>query len=124
MLLAAFEDRILQRLRALAPDMVTSLSAEEVTTFAMTLWSGSMQGYAPPGRALQVPPDHEGMELVSPGFVAAAHSFGMEVHVWTINDEPTVERLLDLGVDGIMSDFPAMARGVFERRGLRRAGGG
>jgi glycerophosphoryl diester phosphodiesterase len=73
----------------------------------------------PPGRALQVPPGYEGIDLVTPPFVKAAHELGMEVHVWTINDETRMERLLDLGVDGLMTDFPARARAVFERRGLR-----
>jgi len=39
--------------------------------------------------------------------------------VWTINDEAEMERLLDLGVDGIMTDFPARAAAVLRRRGLR-----
>lgn len=120
-LLAAFEDRIVKRLRVLAPDMVTSLSADEVAAFVAACWSGSMEGYAVPGQALQVPPDHEGIEIVTPAFVAAAHALDMEVHVWTINEEAEMERLLDLGIDGLMSDDPALARRVFERRGLRPA---
>lgn len=118
-LLAAFEDRIVKRLRVLAPDMVTSLSADEVADFVAACWSGSMEGYLPPGQALQVPPDHEGIEIVTPAFVAAAHAVDMEVHVWTINEEAEMDRLLELGIDGLMSDDPALARRVFERRGLR-----
>ena len=51
--------------------------------------------------------------------VAIAHRFGLEVHVWTINDEAEMARLLDLGVDALMSDFPARGAGVLRRRGLR-----
>lgn len=118
-LCAAFEDPIIKRLRALAPQAVTSLSAEEVAEFFGCCMSASFAGYRPPGKALQVPPDHEGMAIVTPAFVRAAHDLDMEVHVWTINDEDEMERLLDLGVDGLMSDFPGRARAVFERRGLR-----
>ena len=51
-------------------------------------------------------------------FVAAAHRARLPVHVWTVNDEATIHELLDLGVDGIMSDELDLLRGVFHRRGL------
>jgi glycerophosphoryl diester phosphodiesterase len=116
---AAFDDQIIKRMREVAPGAVTSLSAEEVLEFFSCCMNGSFDNYVPPGKALQVPPEHEGIQVVSPAFVEAAHSLDMEVHVWTINDEAEMERLLDLGIDGLMSDFPARARAVFERRGLR-----
>jgi len=118
-LAAAYEDPIVKRLRKVAPQAVTSLSADEVYEFFGCLMSDSLSSYTPPGKALQVPPSHEGIEIVTPAFVQAAHDLDMEVHVWTINDEAEMERLLDLGIDGLMSDFPARARAVFDRRGLR-----
>lgn len=123
-LAAAFEDPILRRIRAVAPASLTSLSGDEVFGFFAAWMSGELADYTPPGKAFQVPPDHEGMDLVTPDFVRTAHGLGMEVHVWTINEEAEIERLLDLGVDGIMTDFPARARRVFERRGLRPPLGG
>jgi glycerophosphoryl diester phosphodiesterase len=51
--------------------------------------------------------------------VAAAHRYGLEVHVWTINEPAEMERLLDLGVDAIMSDVPHVAVSVLKRRRLR-----
>jgi glycerophosphoryl diester phosphodiesterase len=116
---AAFEDHIIKKLRAVSPHAVTSLSAAEVGEFVFCCMTESLEEYRPPGKALQVPPEHEGVEIVTPYFVKAAHDFGMEVHVWTINDEAEMDRLLDLGIDGLMSDFPARARAVFQRRGLR-----
>jgi glycerophosphoryl diester phosphodiesterase len=118
-LAAAFDDPIIKRIRMVAPETVTSLSAEEVLEFFGCCMNGSFDLYEPPGKALQVPPSHEGIEVVSPAFLEAAHALDMEVHVWTINDEAEMERLLELGVDGLMSDYPARARAVFERRGLR-----
>jgi glycerophosphoryl diester phosphodiesterase len=47
----------------------------------------------------------------------AVPRFGLEVHVWTINDEGEMERLLDLGADALMSDFPARGAAVLRRRG-------
>ena len=55
--------------------------------------------------------------LVDARFVAAAHRRGLPVHVWTIDDPAEMERLLDLGVDGIMTDRPAVLKEVLVRRG-------
>ena len=48
----------------------------------------------------------------------AAHRRGKQVHVWTIDDQPTIERLVDLGVDGIFTDRPDTLKTVLEQRGL------
>ena len=56
------------------------------------------------------------MPLVDRRFVAAAHGAGVQVHVWTIDDETTMARLLDLGVDGIMTDRPRVLKELLERR--------
>ncbi len=68
--------------------------------------------------ALQVPEAYEEITLVDEAFVAAAHGAGVAVHVWTINDEPSMQRLLDLGVDGIITDVPAVCLDLLSRRGL------
>ena len=56
-------------------------------------------------------------------FIAAAHSAGLPVHVWTVNEETTINELLDLEVDGIMTDRLGLLRDVLTRRGLALAGG-
>ena len=71
----------------------------------------------PPGpMALQIPPEFGGQPLVTPELLAHAHAHGVQVHVWTVNDTDEMERLLDLGVDAIMSDFPGRLRDVIRRR--------
>jgi glycerophosphoryl diester phosphodiesterase len=68
--------------------------------------------------ALQVPVEHEGITLVTPRFLEAAHARGVRVDVWTINDPGEMRRLLDLGVDVIMTDIPETLTDVLaERRG-------
>jgi glycerophosphoryl diester phosphodiesterase len=118
-LLAAEDGAIMDRIRAAAPSVLTSFSAPEVADFIFRVRDGRLAGYRPPGVALQVPPGFQGTPIVTPEFVAAAHALGLEVHVWTINDEREIERLLALGVDAIMTDFPERAAAVFRRLGLR-----
>lgn len=120
-LLAAEHLHIMERIRAAAPDMLTGFAAAEVADFIFRVRDGRMADYRPAGVALQVPPAHGDIDIVTPPVVRAAHDLGLEVHVWTINDAAGIERLLDLDVDGIMTDLPAMAMDVFRRRGLRRA---
>src|SRR5215218_5410100 len=66
--------------------------------------------------ALQVPPVHRGIALVTPRFIAAAHSRGVRVDAWTINQPDEMRRLLDLGVDVIMTDRPGTLADVLQRR--------
>jgi glycerophosphoryl diester phosphodiesterase len=78
--------------------------------------TGQLAGYEPPGQALQIPAEFQGVPLVTAQTVAAAHALGCEMHVWTVNEPREIERLLDLGVDGIMSDCPERLLAVARRR--------
>ncbi|MDX3234628.1 glycerophosphodiester phosphodiesterase [Streptomyces sp. ME03-5709C] len=66
---------------------------------------------------VQVPERAYGIRIVDPPFISAAHRLGLQVHVWTINDEARMRALLDLGVDGIMTDRLDALRAVFTERG-------
>src|SRR6266516_1185963 len=55
--------------------------------------------------------------VATPSFIGRAHQLGLQVHVWTVNDRLTMEGLLDLGVDGIMTDETVTLREVLIRRG-------
>jgi len=59
-----------------------------------------------------VPVEHEGITLVTPRFLDAAHARGVRVEVWTINDPAKMRRLLNLGVDIIMTDRPDVLAGI------------
>lgn len=59
--------------------------------------------------AVQVPERHSGVRVVTPGFVRAAHRYGVEVHVWTINEPHDMRRLWEAGVDGIVTDRADLA---------------
>lgn len=65
--------------------------------------------------ALQIPERFGAVRVLSPALVRAAHRHGVEVHVWTVNEIPDMQRLIDAGVDGIVSDRSDVAVGL--RRG-------
>jgi glycerophosphoryl diester phosphodiesterase len=94
------------RIRTLAPQLPTNLPATEILAFMQALLPGAPP-YAPEGDALQIPPEHRGLKLATPEVVAAAHHLGLEVHLWTINNRVEMEEMLSLGVDGIITDYPA-----------------
>ena len=66
----------------------------------------------------QVPPSARGVTLVDRRFVQAAERHGLQIHVWTIDDEPEMNRLLDLGVHGLMTDRPKILKQVLQSRGV------
>ncbi len=113
--LAAEEHAIMERIRACGAHVRTSASAAETRAFFERCFTATLDGFATPARALQIPPRYESFDLVTPDTLAAAHDCGLEIHVWTINDEAEMERLLRLGVDGVMSDHPDRLVGVASR---------
>ncbi len=72
------------------------------------------------GQAAQVPVRRGRLEIVTPAFLDHAHSLGKEVHVWTVNVPAEMHRLLDLGVDAIVTDRIDVLRDVYRSRGLWR----
>jgi glycerophosphoryl diester phosphodiesterase len=71
-----------------------------------------------PSIAFQVPERQGDLVVVDERFVAAAHAAGKAVHVWTVNDTASMERLVGLGVDGIISDVPTTLCGVLSAAGV------
>ena len=67
--------------------------------------------------ALQVPVRYRRLPVVTPGFIRRAHALGLVVHVWTINEAAEMHRLLQLGVDGIVTDRADLLRDVLMERG-------
>lgn len=113
---AAFSDSRLRRFRRLDGGRVCTAMGPR--TIARLLGAGYRAPTWPfAAGCVQVPLRHGRVRIVEPRFVAAAHRRGLHVHVWTIDDPAEMDRLLDMGVDGIMTDRPAVLREVLERRG-------
>ena len=113
---AAFSDRRLARFRRLTGGQVcTSMGPAEIARVRVASLSGRAGPVVAP--CAQVPVRYGGIRIVDPRFVSAAHRRGVQVHVWTVDEPDEMERLLDLGVDGIMTDRPALLKKVLEQRG-------
>ena len=103
------------RLRAVAPQVPTNLPAAEIVSFVQSCSAG-ISSYAASGDALQIPPEHQSIRLATREIVAAAHRRGLEVHVWTINEQAEMEEMLSLGVDGIITDCPGRLLSMLRSR--------
>ena len=111
----AFSDERLVRVRDALPGVCTSLGP--VGTLQLGLAAAGEDVGPLDAACAQVPTHYGDTEIVTEPFLAEAHRRGMQVHVWTVDDEAEMERLLDLGVDGLMTDRPSLLRAVLERRG-------
>jgi glycerophosphoryl diester phosphodiesterase len=114
--IGAFSDRRLARMRALVPGVCTSMGPRSVARLRLAATGLPTGRFAAP--CVQVPVRTGAVTLVDRRFVEAARQRGIDVHVWTIDDAEEMHRLLDLGVNGIMTDRPAVLREVFTQRGL------
>lgn len=115
--LTSFSHARLRRIRSLLPEVTTSASAREVATTRLLPLPLLRLGARPRGTCLQVPARHGPVEVVTPRFVRRAHALGQQVHVWTIDDADEMHRLLDLGVDGIITDRTDVLKDVLVARG-------
>ena len=96
----------------------TSLGQREVAALWLGGWYGrGLAGFVPGVAAVQVPRRYARIRVVDAKFVRHAHRLGMQVHVWTIDEPAEMHELLDLGVDGIMTDHIDTLRKVLEDRG-------
>ncbi|MFI7442626.1 glycerophosphodiester phosphodiesterase family protein [Nonomuraea indica] len=100
---------------ALGPRGVAALRAAATTSGYGRLLARLSRAGVP---CAQVPVGFRGLRVTTRRLVRTAHAIGMQVHVWTINDRDRMEQLLDLGVDGIMTDDITGLRDVLDRRGL------
>jgi glycerophosphoryl diester phosphodiesterase len=119
----SFSDRRLRRIRELSRGRAcTSMGPRAVAAARAVMASGRMPRQG--ADCLQVPIAVGRVPLVTARFVRAAHRAGLPVHVWTVNDEPAMHALLDLGVDGIITDRPRLLRDVLAGRGVPPAPAG
>lgn len=123
--LGAFDVAPVLAARALAPDIATSATREEVRSALRRSWIGLAPRRDSAYRAFQVPEQSGRVIVITPRFIRAVHRGGKAVQVWTVNEEADMRRLFDWGVDGVITDRPDVAVRVREewvraRRGSAR----
>jgi glycerophosphoryl diester phosphodiesterase len=96
--------------------MATSACKQEIRAFVVASWAFAERLLHPVYDALQVPETYRNIRIVTPRFIRRAHRAGLDVHVWTVDDAPTMRRLLAWGVDGIMTDRPDVLADVLREQ--------
>jgi glycerophosphoryl diester phosphodiesterase len=105
-LVASFDHRAMSAFRERCPSVATSATAREAVTFYQLNRMRLLSLYRSPAVALQVPEFVRGRRVVDAGFVESAAALNLQVEVWTANTESDMRRLLNLGVQGILTDYP------------------
>ena len=114
--IGSFSDRRLRQIRARSGGRAcTSMGPRAVAVARVVAGKGRMPRQG--ADCVQVPLRQGPIPIVTPSFLRAAHRAGLPVHVWTVNDEQVMRDLLDLEVDGIMTDKPRLLREVLVGRG-------
>lgn len=122
-IVGSFKQDISDEIRLRMPHVATFASEGEVRSFWIWQNLRLARAWRTVPDTLQVPPSYTikgyRVSVVTPRFVRAAHNLGIRVDVWTIDDPAEMARLLEMGVDGIMSDRPDILVNVLKDRGLR-----
>lgn len=105
-LVASFHREAMLEFRALCPEVATSMVESEIRLFYALNRAGLGSVFSPPGHAFQVPESSGDTQILTNQFVSGAHGNNIAVHAWTINESEDMARLLELGLDGIITDRP------------------
>ncbi len=114
-LVASFHEQAMREFRQACPAVATAATQNEMIVFVALNYLFLADLYSPPFQAAQVPEERFNLPVVTASFVAAAHRRNVQVHVWTINETADMQRLLALGVDGIMTKRPDRLAGLLGR---------
>jgi len=114
---ASFHRKILKHFRKLVPQSITSCTSLEVMRLIILYRSGILTIPFPyKKKILQVPEFSGRQRVLSKGFINYLHKRGFKIQVWTVNDYSEMTRFLDMGVDGIFTDKPALLMKCLEKR--------
>ena len=115
--LAAFSSNRLSRIRKLTgPGLCSSMGQAEIVRLLLTAFGLNLK--VSPGLCAQVPVSQFGMPIVTERFIEKIHELNKLIHVWTIDETKEMFRLIDLGVDGLMTDKPTILKKALLERGL------
>jgi glycerophosphoryl diester phosphodiesterase len=105
-IVGSFRQTAIDEFRAACTEVATAATPAEVRDFLAMYKVGLGKSYSPPMQVLQIPQRLGSLEIVSKDFIETARRLNLKVHVWTINDADDMQRLIEMRVDGIMTDYP------------------
>lgn len=108
-IVGSFHERSLQRFHQLCPEVATAGGPVSVRLLLALNWLGLSDLLSPSYPVLQLPPQHNGLPLATPRLLRNAQNRGLQVHLWTINEQPEMRRLLEMGSNGLITDYPDRA---------------
>jgi glycerophosphoryl diester phosphodiesterase len=114
-IVGSFYDRSLQLFREQCPGIATSAGPGSVRLLMALNWTGLVSLLSPSYQVLQIPERHSGLHIASPRLLQNAQARGLNVQLWTINEQPDMRRLLDLGAHALITDYPDRALQVLGR---------
>lgn len=105
-LVASFNADTMAEFQQVCPNIARSAGASEIRTFFVMNTLKLAAGFTPSSHAFQVPEYSDSTHVLTPAFIEAAQSRNIQVHAWTINEVEDMQRIRDLGIDGIITDYP------------------
>jgi glycerophosphoryl diester phosphodiesterase len=105
-IVGSFRQAAIDEFRAECSDVATAATPAEASEFLALYKMGLGESYSPPMQVLQIPERIGSLQVISKDFIETARKLNLKVHVWTINDADDMQRLLEMKVDGIMTDYP------------------
>ncbi len=118
---ASFHTRVLLKFRELAPNAITSFTLKEILKYSFAAKWGLACLFNKKeleAKVFQIPVREKGITVLTKAFVRFCKKHDAKIQVWTINDKKSMNKLLDMGVDGIFTDNPRMLQEVLKERSL------
>ena len=111
----SFDTLSIKRLRQLMPDVATCASYSEIARFYVLNRARMSQLWWHQCAVMQVPENDGRLKLITPEFIRNVQARGVQIHIWTVNEVAQMERLLQWGVDGLITDYPERAIELVEK---------
>lgn len=108
-IVASFHERSLKLFRQRCPGVATSAGAASIRLLVALDWLGLGDLLSPSYQALQIPERHNGLQVASASLLHTALGRGLNVQLWTINEQAAMRRVLNLGANGLITDYPDRA---------------
>lgn len=108
-IVGSFYERSLSLFRERCPGVATSAGPTSIRLLLALDWLGLGSLLSPSYQSLQIPERHSGLRIASDSLLQTALDRGLNVQLWTINEQPAMRRLLDLGAHGLITDYPDRA---------------